>query len=58
MAMKTWLRHGYSIAAANAKMTDHLVPSWRELSTIFKDEDKVPVRFVEKEVEIGNESGI
>ena len=39
-------------------MTDHLVPSWRELSTIFKDEYKVPVRFVEKEVEIGNESGI
>ncbi len=36
-------------------MTDHLSPSWKELATIFKDDYKVNVRFIEKEIESGEE---
>ncbi|HLA04487.1 MAG TPA: hypothetical protein VJZ16_00755 [Syntrophales bacterium] len=39
-------------------MTDHLIPSWRELVTIFKDDYKVPVRSMEKEVKIGEEGSL
>jgi hypothetical protein len=37
-------------------MTDHLNPSRKELAIIFKDDYKVPVRFLEKEIEINDNS--
>ncbi len=39
-------------------MTDHLMPSWGELVTIFKEDYSLPVRFVEKEIELGEERSL